>query len=192
MSNAIKIGIAAGAAIVLILGVAAYIREREDRARFEQTIADQKNVIEESKKAMAANQVQLAETIAQWEKLRGTNQTPQQAVKIIREYAGVTPTIVMPAATAENPTPAPVLQLPIDQAQPWADSTITCKECEDKVISGEVDRRELVRQMQAVEAERNAAVRTVKGGTFFERFKRNGKWFLLGAAVGAGAVAATR
>jgi len=188
MTNTVKLIVGAVAAAILVIGVREYVNGREDRARLEQSLADKDKLIEESRRIQAENQAWKDAQLKEWEKIRATNQTPQQAVKIVHEYAGVTPTIVTPAATAENPTPPPVMQLPLDQAQALANFTITCKECETNLKAANADRAELVRQMQLLEKEKKEAVDAVKGGTLMQRIKRSGKsagGATAGAAVGA-------
>jgi hypothetical protein len=79
--------------------------------------------------------------------------------------------------------------IPLEQMSALYQFAQSCHECEAKLTAAQTDRMELAEQMQALEAERNAAVRAVKGGTFRERLRHETK-SSIGVTAGAAAGAA--
>lgn len=79
---------------------------------------------------------------------------------------------------------APVAVLPEADLKALYAFGANCQECQLKLANSQ-------KQIQELTVERDAAVKSVKGGSFWTRLKRNLHWFAVGAGVGAATLCAT-
>jgi cobalamin biosynthesis Mg chelatase CobN len=88
-----------------------------------------------------------------------------------------------------TPTPksrqAPDAILPAADLKPLYDFALDCKACQVKLAAAQSDLNDEKTKTAALTKERDAAVRTAKGGSALRRIARAAKWFVLGAAAGA-------
>ena len=200
MSMKFQAAIALFAVVTAAFLAALYVHERELRARADQVVSDQQKVLAESRAAQAANEKWKQDTLEEIRRQTASIKTPEQAARFIPQVIpGVQPVIVqVPAgpvptnpelqtsAQPANPTPAPAhAEIPLEQLKTLSDFAQSCRECDVKLKAALTDSAELTKQMTALEIQRDAAVRALKGGTFLQRVKREGK-----SAIGAGAGAA--
>jgi len=198
MSTKLQAAIALSAVVTTAFLAALYVHERELRVRADQTISDQQKVLADSRAAQAANEKWKQDTLDEILRQTASIKTPEQAARFIPQVIpGVQPVIVqVPAGPAPspdsktsaqpaNPTPAPAhAEIPLDQLKTLSDFAQSCRECDVKLKAALTDSAELTKQMTAVEIQRDAAVRALKGGTFLQQVKREGK-SAIGAGVGA-------
>jgi len=104
-------------------------------------------------------------------------------------------TFTIPAATAQNPTPNATASIPQADLPVLRDRVEKCQECAAKLTTSEADvssrdQRLILagEELSAMTKERNAAVAAAKGGGFWSRMKRSGKWLAIGAGAGAAAL----
>ncbi len=204
------LGFVTVALLLTVCGLALYAwhSSAEDRAQMQQTIEDQQKIIEASKATMKQTQATLEARLEEIRKQVAQIKTPEQAARAIPQVIpGVQPLIVQvpqQAPTAQSPEPAKLapsasgdsaeagktVTIPLEQMPTLYQFAQSCHECEVKLDAAQVDRKELVRQMQALEEQRNAAIKAAKGGSFWTRFKRDlksGAGATGGAALGAAA-----
>ena len=86
---------------------------------------------------------------------------------------------------------APSAQIPAADLKPLFDYVQDCRSCQAQLAAAKQDATDNVAKLAAVTKERNAAVATAKGGTFWQRLHRNALWFVVGAGAGAVAVCGT-
>jgi hypothetical protein len=88
-----------------------------------------------------------------------------------------------------TPTPksgqAPDAILPAADLKPLYDFALDCKACQAKLAAAQSDLNDEKTKTAALTIERDAAVRSAKGGSALRRIARAAKWFVLGAAAGA-------
>jgi hypothetical protein len=88
-----------------------------------------------------------------------------------------------------TPTPksgqAPDAILPAADLKPLYDFALDCKACQAKLAAAQSDLNDEKTKTAALTIERDAAVRSAKGGSALRRIVRAAKWFVLGAAAGA-------
>ena len=110
--------------------------------------------------------------------------TPQQAAAAIPDVSGVPVTFrVLPDLGYEVSGP--------DLTAIYKAFAI-CKEHDLMLAQCQGDYADLQKKAGLLEQQRNIAVQTVRGGTFWHRFVSNSKWVLYGAGIGAGAYAVVR
>jgi hypothetical protein len=66
-----------------------------------------------------------------------------------------------------------------------------CLSCQAQLAAAKQDSTDNAAKLAAVTKERDAAVATAKGGTFWQRLHRNALWFVVGASAGAAPVCGT-
>jgi hypothetical protein len=198
------IGAAAGAAAVLLLGAmgfSAYRSHVEADARMEATIAASQQTVkqlQQQDQALREEQAKReAETAQQLASMRAQLASVQTADQIVHWLPTQIPTrqpldIQLPKATKENPTPAATAKIPQQDLPQLRDYVESCKECTVKLAAAEGDAASkekrlgvLQKQLEAIERERDAAVKAAKGGGFWRRLWTRTKWFVVGAAAGA-------
>lgn len=75
--------------------------------------------------------------------------------------------------------------LPAADLKPLYNFALDCKACQAKLAAAQSDLTDEKTKTIALTKERDAAVRTAKGGSALRRTARAAKWFVLGAAAGA-------
>jgi hypothetical protein len=96
-----------------------------------------------------------------------------------------------PGCDASSDCPA---EIPPADLKPLYDYVQDCRACQAELVVAKQNASDDATKIDALTAERNAAITASKGGTFWRRLRRNAMWFAVGAAAGsaAGFVAATR
>jgi hypothetical protein len=109
--------------------------------------------------------------------------------------AGNSPTTESPALAAQtqlqNLPDAPSAQIPTADLKPLYDYVQNCRACQAQLAAAKQDSADNVTKLAALTRERDAALTAAKGGTFWQRLRRNALWFALGAGAGAAAVCGT-
>jgi hypothetical protein len=102
-----------------------------------------------------------------------------------------------PAPLASAPTSppdlpdAPSAQIPAADLKPLFDYVQDCRSCQAQLAAAKQNATDNATKLTALTRERDAAVATAKGGTFWQRLHRNALWFVVGAGAGAVAVCGT-
>jgi len=86
---------------------------------------------------------------------------------------------------------APSAQIPAADLKPLFDYVQDCRSCQAQLAAAKQDSTDNSAKLAAVTKERDAAIATAKGGTFWQRLHRNALWFVVGAGAGAVAVCST-
>jgi Skp family chaperone for outer membrane proteins len=187
--------------------VHSWFEYRSDRMQLEATLSAQKLVIQQAREQMENLQdandrrdAQAQATIAAMQQAVTKLQTPQQiSAWIPSQLPGPIPiSLVVPNPTAANPTPNAIASIPQEDLPAIRDTIESCKECAVKLNAAQQDLASTDQQLQlagqqlsAVERQRDAAIAAAKGGPFWQRLRRNTKWFLYGLGMGATALCAT-
>ncbi len=127
-----------------------------------------------------------------------TTAPPSHTPQPITEGASAEPTASVISPTTESTgstrlpsTPIPNSGqgadaiLPAADLKPLYDFALDCKACQAKLAAAQNDLKDEKTKTAALTKERDAAVRTAKGGSALRRIARAAKWFVLGAAAGA-------
>jgi hypothetical protein len=96
----------------------------------------------------------------------------------------------MPANQQDLPD-APSAQIPAADLKSLFDFVQVCRSCQAQLASAKPGSTDNAAKLAAVTKERDAAITTAKGGTFWQRLHRNALWFVVGAGAGAVAVCGT-
>lgn len=187
------------AAFVAAMLLHAYVSRATDLAKADQIKQDVQQQIGDLQKSLAASLAAIAKDKAE-------AKTPQQIAAMVPKYTPeVHPVVIVPggaplqSSEAQSPAVAPQIALPdapsaiqagslvipADQVPAYWRSVTACAE----------DRARLAacgKELPLATRRAESAEQALKGGSIWTRFKRNAKWFAIGAAAGvvAGAVAA--
>jgi hypothetical protein len=105
------------------------------------------------------------------------------------------PALESPALDAptnqQNLPDAPSAQIPAADLKPLFDYVQDCRSCQAQLAVAKQNATDNAAKLTALTRERDAAVATAKGGTFWQRLRRNALWFVVGAGAGAVAVCGT-
>lgn len=165
------------------LGFNAWLADHDARLKMELTLHDTERERDKAKAELAAN-------VSVIEKEKAAVKTPAQAVQVINRWVPlptplhIEPEMVSAKNLPDKPTPKPLI-IPHEDVIPFSGYVEDCRICKAKLDASLIDNAKLTK-------ERDLAVKTVKGGSWIHRVVRNAKWLALGAAVGAGAVAAAK
>jgi hypothetical protein len=106
-----------------------------------------------------------------------------------------TPALESPALTEpsnqQNLPDAPPAQIPAADLKPLFDFVQDCRSCQAQLAVAKQNATDNATKLTALTRERDAAVVTAKGGTFWQRVHRNALWFVVGAGAGAVALCGT-
>jgi hypothetical protein len=95
-----------------------------------------------------------------------------------------------PSPFADLPA-SPTAQIPAADLKPLYDFVQDCRACQAQLASAKLDAADNAAKISALTRERDAAITAAKGGTFWQRLRRNVLWFAVGAASGAAALCST-
>lgn len=202
--------IGAGVALSLALGVFAvysFLEAHDDRIKMRATIEAQQQLNQQLQRQMqdlkASEDKRDADThatIGAMQQVVSKVRTPQQIAQWLPSQLQFPQPIKVevPPPAAQNPMPAAVVTIPQEDLPFLRDTVESCKECDVKLTAAQADlgsRDERLRlaaqQLSAMQNQRDAALKALKGGAFWTRLKRNTKWFLIGGLTGGAFVYAT-
>lgn len=199
LSTRIKVEIAAailGLVIVAILA-GSWLGSREDQIRLNATLEAQKSIIAAADKRQEERADALKTALSEIEDLKKHVQTPAQVVQALPQVLPLPQpiTLSLPAALAAGAPPAAAgiqpgqsAVIPAADLKPLFDFAADCKECKQKLSVAVQDKADDAVKIKGLTRERDEAVAVAKGGTKWQRIKRAGKWFIIGAAAGTVAV----
>jgi hypothetical protein len=196
-----KLEIAGAILALVIIGIVyrAWLADHEERIKLKATLDAQNQVLADAGKREAAREVALKDSLAQLEDLKKRTQTPAQVIQALPQVLTLPQpiTLTLPAALAQGDPklagvqPGQTATIPAADLKPLFDFAATCKECQQKVLALQQDKADDAVKIGALVKERNEAVTAVKGGTKWQRIKRAGKWFAIGAGAGIVALKAS-
>jgi hypothetical protein len=88
------------------------------------------------------------------------------------------------------PTPSSA-EIPAADLKPLYDFVQDCRACQLQLAAAKQDATDNALKIGALTRERDAAVTSAKGGTFWLRLRRNAYWLVIGAAASAGVLCAS-
>ena len=169
---------------------------RHDSAQLAATIASQKTAIEQAVDREKLRDTQLTTALAAIASQKRAVQTPQQLATAIPSVLPALPlpvSIQIPnlsaASKPDEDLPA-AMSIPQPDLKPLYDDLQDCRASALETAAIQKDLADQKLRSAALGHERDAAVAAAHGGTFWQRVKREAKWFAIGIAVGAAATAA--
>jgi hypothetical protein len=212
LSQKLNVAGSVGVVILLAIVVKSWTDSLHAQAELKTTVEATNKTIAAASSQESDRDEQLRKVIADIAELKSKVQTPAQALaalpaalpKLPEPIALVpgsseqsTGTAVTPddGAMAHPPlaSPAPAtVQIPQADLKPLYDAAEDCRACQAKLSTAQADLVDEKSQLTAVTAQRDAALKLARGGSFWTRTKRAAKWLLIGAAAGAIAAGARR
>jgi hypothetical protein len=204
-----KVEAAAGALFLMAaaFGHSIWLQEHDDRIKaqadvaatekaFDQLASDRKSheAADQARDQVSAKQLEAMQSLA------SKIQTPAEIARWIPQQLGLPQpiTISVPPATPQNPHPDATATIPVADLPSLRDSIEKCKEdavrlstCQADLSSRASQMADADKQIKGLEGQVGDLRVELKGGTFWKRIKRAGKWLGYGAAAGAVAVCAT-
>jgi hypothetical protein len=101
------------------------------------------------------------------------------------------PALVAPTTDLQDLPDSPSAQIPAADLKPLFDYAQDCRSCQAQLAAAKQNATDDAAKLTAVTRERDATVVAAKGGTFWQRLRRNAVWFAVGAGAGAAAVCGT-
>ena len=170
--------------LVLIAGSAWRDHVRDDAHR-DAVIETQKTDIAQIEQRIAAAQSDAASHLAELERERKQLAVqPARAPEVIRELVPMQAPIQPSGNAAKSPPDAPSANLTRDQQVDLAKYALDCKQCSiqrDELQEQAKDQQEIISR-QTVELD--AAKKSAKGGSVWQRAKRIAKWGAIFGATG--------
>ena len=208
-------------AVTLILATSLFLAwraERNDRAKLAIELALAQQSLTQASDRQQSRDADLLHTLATLAAQRRDIQTPQQILQSLPQQIPLPQPITLapPAAqpttvdqtstaseaesttsskrspTAKPSAPEPQAIIPSADLKPLYDFALDCKACQSKLTAAQSDLADEKTKTVTLTKERDAAVRTAKGGSAIQRFARAAKWLLIGAAFGTLAARAAR
>lgn len=193
---------------LILAGLAgrALLNEREDRVRLDaelkatgQLLQAKDQELSRLDRGMKERDQQTAEMVKKIEELKARPATIREIVREMPQYIPFEkpPELVPPIPSAPEAPP----QIGLDESQVqdlrkfYLDchrATLELQACQENAKDWKAKEITWQEKEQILVQQREAAIRAVKGGSFWTRFSRNGKWFLVGGAVGGATVAILR
>jgi hypothetical protein len=197
MSRTLHIIATAATLIVAVFIVDAWRTARNNSAQLAATLVTQNALIQQAAAQEQQRNAQLAAALATISAEKRRVQTPQQAIEAIPNVLPPLPLpvkVLLPDITpSPNPGDAPPASISIPQSdlKPLYDGLQDCRACALERDATKKDLADEQAQVAALTRERDAAIAAAHGGSFWSRLKQATKWFVIGAAAGAGATAAS-
>lgn len=170
--------------LVLIVGSAWRDHVRDDTRR-DAVIETQKSDIVQVEQHIATAQNEAASRIAELERERKQLFIqPERAPEVIRQLVPMQAPIQPSGNPAKTPPDAPGATLTRNQQVDLAQYALDCKECtieHDQLLQQTKDQQEIISRQQV---ELDAAKKSAKGGSVWQRAKRIAKWGAIFGATG--------
>lgn len=188
----------AAALVAVALLVDAWRTARHDSVQLTATLSSQKVAIEQAANREKQRDTELAAALALIARQKRAVQTPQQAAIAI---PSVLPPLPLPisihlpdlssSAKPYEDLPATV-SIPQVDLKPLYDELQDCRANSLEISAAKQNLSDEKLQNAALTLQRDAALTAARGGTLWQRLKRQTKWFAIGIAIGAAATAAAR
>jgi chaperonin cofactor prefoldin len=188
----VEIGAAILGLILLFVAGAAYVAERVDGATMKGKNEGLQVAIDQLKQSDQRRDAEFAQMKSDLAHKFDQVKTPEQIVRVVPQYIPMPDPIQLQkpkdAQGREIPDAPSEAVLTPRNLTALRDYTNKCEQCQlDKQkLQAELD--DQVKTTKLVTQQKDNAVAAAKGGTFFQRTKRNAKWLGIGAGVGAVAV----
>jgi hypothetical protein len=195
----------------------AWRAERSDRAKLATELAIAQQSLTQASDRQQSRDADLLHTLATLAAQRRNAQTPQQILQSLPQQIPLPqPIALVPPTpqptTADQPSttneaasstsskhsaakpsaPGPQVVIPSADLKPLYDFALDCKACQAKLTAAQSDLADEKTKTATLTKERDAAIRTFKGGSAIQRFARAAKWLLIGAAAATLAARATK
>jgi hypothetical protein len=186
-------------AIALVLALRGYFQEREDRVRLDaeleasrQLLVKNQHELDAVTRGMAERERETRVMVKQIQELKARPASLREIVREIPQYIPFQQPPEIPPPSPDAPEAPPKLELDESQAQDLRKFYLDCRQatfelraCQENAEDWKRKETLWEERERILTEQRDAAVRAVKGGTFWTRLKRESK-YAVGAAGGAG------
>lgn len=214
-----KVEIAAFSVVLLLatLALSAWFASRDEEQRLQTTLTAQKQVIDAVGVRERARDATLKDALAQIGKLKRDTRTPSQIIRDLPKYLPLPQPItitdlanppkaatqhgagtsektsfppLVPPSLADGLPATPAAQVPAADLKSLYNVVQDYRACQLRLTAANENAADQTGKAAALTRERDVAITTAKGGTFWRRLRRNALWFAVGA--GAGYIAVKR
>jgi hypothetical protein len=186
----------------------AWRAEREDRAKLTAQLATAQQSLTQATDRQQSRDTDLLRTLADLAAQKRQVQTPQQILQALPQQIPLPQPITLAPPALQSPStkqastmqdgsaaapkrdavkpsaPEPQAVIPSADLKPLYDFAVDCKACQSRLTAAQADLADEKSKTVTLTKERDAAVRTARGGSTFQRAARAAKWLLIGAAAG--------
>lgn len=210
MTTRAKVELVAGILVLVacLVGFRAWLAEHDARLKSESDATAQKAIASKAddliKQLRDADKERAAQTAAEVARAKddaAKQVTAAQIAAWIPKQIPNTPqpiTVNIPPATVANPKPDAIANIPQADMPALRDyisgcqvSTLQLSSCQKGLASRDEQLKQSDVKLTAMTNQRNDLQDELKGGTFFTRVKKAGKWILFGALAAGAAVCGT-
>jgi hypothetical protein len=197
MSRTLQIAIFAALFLAAALIADSWRTARRSSAQLAATLAAQNELIGQAVARQQQRDAQLDAALASIADEKRHVQTPKQAMEAIPSVLPPLPLPVRVQLPDLTPLPKPgnlapaSISIPQADLKPFYDGLQDCRACALERDATKKDLADEQARIAALTRERDAAIAAARGGTFWSRLKHATKWFVIGAAAGALASAAS-
>jgi hypothetical protein len=195
LASALTLAVIAALALLALLAGRSWLAAHDAAIHLAATLKAQEQVLTEANQRQRERDASLAAALAQINAAKRRVNTPAQAAAAIPDALPPLPQpleLQLPPPTPGLPDPPAVATVPQADLKPIYDYLQDCRACQISLAATRENLTDERAKLSAVTTERDAAIQAARGGTTWQRLKRNAKWFALGAAASAAAAAATR
>lgn len=169
--------------IALAVGMVTYLREEVAKAKMEAQISVQQTQIDSLAKSIQNRDSEASKAIQSVRQQAARVKTPQQAAEAIPDISGLPVTFRPLPISDNNPSAEGLYTVAGPDVLSLYQKLAVCSEHDLMLAACQGNYGDLQKQADLLKQQRDAAVNTVRGGTFWHRFYTNWKW--IGAIAGA-------
>src|ERR1700674_1988380 len=182
--------------LLALVGVRSWLASRRADAQLAATLATQKPLLEQAATREYQRDAALEKKLQRITRAKADVRTPAQALVQIPTLLPALPEPLLPTSVPpslnDSPPPAAILTVPEPDLKPLDDYLQDCLACQAQLAAARSDLSDERAKVSALIVERDAALKTARGGGFWSGVRKSAKWFLIGGAVGALAASAAR
>jgi hypothetical protein len=188
----------AASLVAVALLADAWRTARRDSAQLTAILATEKSTLQQATDREKLRDSQLSAALAAITSQKRAVRTPQQAAAAIPSVLPPLPLPISIHLPDLSPSAKPIEVLPATISIPQSDLKPLyddLQDCQASALENAAAQKNLADEKLrsvALTRERDAAITAARGGTFWQRLKREVKWFAIGIAAGATASAAAR
>jgi len=193
-ATAVLLAVTALLALAL-LAVRSWLAAHDAEVQLKATLQAQNQIMAQADERQRQRDASLSTTLAAITQAKRRVNTPARAAAEIPQLLPPLPEplqLEIPPPTPELPEPPAEAIVPQVDLKPIYDYLQDCRACQASLTVARDDLTDERAKVAAVTSQRDAAVRAARGGGVWSRLRRNTKWFIIGAAAGALATAASQ
>ena len=204
--NWLESGLVAGLLLLALSMCIAWREARNDWQKLQSDLRASQAALSDASARQQDRDASLKGVVAELAKQKAAVQTPAEVLKALPAILPLPEPLTI--GTAAQPLPgqtalrsgakseadeaSPEVELPGEDLKPLYDLAVDCKACQARLATAQANLQYEQLKTRTLPQERDAVVRTARGGSVTRRMIRAAKWIAVGAALGAAAAKMAR